>query len=63
MATQEVIEAREKLALFAATHLKGVDLVKEHSRLCASYVAAVVRDDRASGSGKSLFDLVFGPDR
>jgi hypothetical protein len=60
---QALFDARAALAKFADAEIGSDSKIERHSKLVAKYVAAAIREDRASRRPASLFDLVFGPDR
>lgn len=57
-----MIDARAALAKLADSALPE-GFHDRHSKLVAKYVAAAIREDRASRKPASLFDAIFGSHR
>lgn len=58
--TKKLMDARAALAKHVAVVVPTEDQAT-HSKLVAAYVAAAVREDRASRREPSVFERIFGP--
>lgn len=54
-------QAKTDLTLFVERRVSNPETRRELSRKIAAYVAATLRDDRASREEPSLFERIFGP--